>query len=114
MRKSVVAKELDIDWYTEMEDVRKMIHKYNPNFNMRDKYVREVILKAHGSGQAATRTAAYKQIKLKRANYLIEKAEKTGDTYQKTAEMIITAMGVTKTGTKYPKGAAELLAEKLG
>ena len=119
MRKSVVAKELDIDWDTEMDDVREMIHKYNPNFNMRDKYVREVILKAHGSGEAATRTAAYRQIKLKRAAYLINTAEQSGDPkasaeYQQTADMVISAMGVTKRGGRYANGAAAMLAEKLG
>ena len=115
MRKTVVASELNIDWDQEMKDVMTMVHSYNSEYNMRDKYIREIILKAHGSGEAATRTAAYKQIKLKRANYLIDMAENPG-TYQQTAKLVIKAMGVYLPDgqTKYPSGARELLAEKLG
>lgn len=102
-----------------MKAVMKMVHSYNNNYNMRDKYIREIILKAHGSGEAATRTEAYKQIRLKRAAYLINTAEQSEDPkasakYKKTAEMVISAMGVTKRGGRYANGAKALLAEKLG
>ncbi len=113
MRKSVVAKELNINWDKEMKDVRDMIHQYNPDFNMRDVYVREVILKAHGSGNAKTRTEAYNQIKMDRARYLMDLASNPGD-FQETAELVIKAMGVYKKGGSYAPGAVELLAEKLG
>ena len=74
---------------------------------------REVILKAHGSGNAKTRTEAYNQIKMDRARYLMDLASNPGD-FQETAELVVKAMGVYKKGGSYAPGAVELLAEKLG
>lgn len=114
MRNSIVAEEFNINWDKEMKVVRKMIEFYNPKFGIRDKDVRRVILKAHGSNDA-TRTAAYNTIKLNRAQYLINTATSKGNPFRKVADMVIEAMGVHKiNGKDYAAGAAKLLAEKLG
>ena len=114
MRNSIVAEEFNINWDKEMKAVRAMIESYNPKFGIRDKDVRRVILKAHGSNDA-TRTAAYNTIKLNRAQYLINTATDANNAFHKVADMVIEAMGVHKiNGKDYAAGAAKLLAEKLG
>lgn len=114
MRNSIVAQEFDIDWKQEMQDVRAMIAEHNPKFGIRDKDVRRIILKAHGSNDA-TRTAAYNTIKLNRARYLINTATDANNAFHRVAEMVIEAMGVHKRGgNNYAAGADRLLAEKLG
>ncbi|MBQ6509859.1 MAG: DUF4157 domain-containing protein [Flexilinea sp.] len=114
MRNSIVGQEFDIDWKQEMKDVRKMIDEHNKHLGVRDKDVREIILKAHGSTDA-TRTAAYNTIKLNRARYLISTAINAGNAFHTVAEMVIEAMGVHKVGgNNYAAGADRLLAEKLG
>lgn len=114
MRNSIVAEEFNINWDREMKAVRDMIEFYNPKFGIRDKDVRRVILKAHGSTDA-TRTAAYNTIKLNRAQYLINTATDANNAFHKVADMVIEAMGVHKIdGKNYAAGAAKLLAEKLG
>ncbi len=114
MRNSIVAEEFNIDWKNEMKYVYDMLKEKAPSFKVRDKDVRRVILKAHGS-DAATRTAAYNTIKLNRAQYLINTATSKGNPFRKVADMVIEAMGVHKiNGKDYAAGAAKLLAEKLG
>ena len=114
MRNSIVAEEYNINWDKEMKAVYAMIKRYNSRFSVRDKDVRRVILKAHGS-KDATRTAAYNTIKLNRAQYLINVATDRTSRFQKVADMVIEAMGVHKiNGKNYAAGAAKLLAEKLG
>lgn len=114
MRNSIVAEEFNINWDKEMKAVRDMIESYNPKFGIRDKDVRRVILKAHGSSDT-TRTAAYNTIKLNRAQYLINTATSDTSPFQKVADLVIEAMGVHKiNGKDYAEGAAKLLAEKLG
>ena len=114
MRNSIVGEEFDINWSEEMNDVRDMIQEHNPKFNIRDKDVRMIILKAHGSTDT-TRTAAYNTIKLNRARYLINTATDANNAFHKVAEMVIEAMGVHKRGgNNYAAGADRLLAEKLG
>lgn len=114
MRNSIVAEEFNIDWKNEMKYVYAMLKEKAPRFKVRDKDVRRVILKAHGS-DAATRTAAYNTIKLNRAQYLINTATSKGNPFRKVADMVIEAMGVHKiNGKDYAAGAAKLLAEKLG
>lgn len=114
MRNSIVAEEFNINWDKEMKAVRDMIESYNPKFGIRDKDVRRVILKAHGSSDT-TRTGAYNTIKLNRAQYLINTATSDTSPFQKVADLVIEAMGVHKiNGKDYAAGAAKLLAEKLG
>ena len=112
LRKNVLAEELNIDWYWEMRDVRNMVHTYNPKLDLKDREVREIILKAHGS-QESDWKKAFKSINLKRANFLIDLANTPGQ-YQTTASTVVEAMGVHKRGDRFVEGAAALLAEKLG
>ncbi|MBQ6518165.1 MAG: hypothetical protein IJI14_05550, partial [Anaerolineaceae bacterium] len=114
MRNSIVAEEFNIDWKDEMKLVRQMIEGYNPKFGIRDKDVRKIILRAHGSSED-TRTAAYNTIKLNRARYLLRTAIDSDNAYHKVAELVIEAMGVHKIdGENFAVGAEKLLAEKLG
>ena len=53
LRKKVVGTYYNINWHDEMNDVRDMIKVYNPHFNLRDKDVREIILKAKAAGITA-------------------------------------------------------------
>lgn len=113
LRKNVLAEELNIDWYWEMADVRNMVHTYNPKLDLKDREVREIILKAHGS-QDSDWKKAFKSINLKRANFLINLANNPGQ-YQNVASTVIEAMGIHKRGGRFADGAAAaLLAEKLG
>ena len=113
MRSKVVGTHFSIDWSREMKDVRAMIKTYNSSFHLRDKDVRAIILKAHGSADI-TRTKAFNTIKLKRAQYLIDIANDDASPFRRTAEMVIEAMGIHKVGNSFAEGAKELLAEKLG
>ena len=112
MRKKVVGTYYNINWHDEMNDVRDMIKVYNPHFNLRDKDVREIILKAHGS-QDTTRTAAFKGINRKRAKFLIDTANSVGHEFQNVAGMVVEAMGIHRVGNSFTDGAIDLLAEKL-
>ena len=112
MRKKVVGTYYNINWSDEMNAVRAMIRTYNSSFNLRDKDVREIILKAHGS-QDTTRTAAFKGINRKRAKFLIDTANNDGHVYQNVAGMVVEAMGIHKVGNSFTDGAIDLLAEKL-
>ncbi len=119
LRKRVVAEHYGIDWDKEMKRVREMIWNYNPNFNMPDQFVREVILKAHGSTEA-TRTAAYKKIRSDRAEFLMSIARDPGRQYHHAAVTVVKAMGVNPVGTDtqgheiFAPGAEKILEEKLG
>lgn len=118
-RRKAVARELNIDWSEEKKDVNDMIHHFCPEMHVRDHWLREVILKAHGMN-AVDQKDAYNQIKQQRAHYLMGLA--TGNPpspYKEVAETVIEAMGVHKienkqTGEKrFAAGAEQLLAEKL-
>ena len=112
MRKKVVGTYYNINWKEEMDDVREMISMYNDKFSLRDKDVREIILKAHGS-EETTRTEAFMGINRKRAKYLIDTANNVRSEYQKVAEMVVEAMGIHRVGRDFVNGAIDLLAEKL-
>ena len=112
MRKQVVGTYYNINWDEEMAAVRSMIRAYNSRFNLRDKDVREIILKAHGS-EDATRTAAFKGINKKRAKFLIDTANDTNSEYWQVAGMVVEAMGIHRVGNSFTDGAIDLLAEKL-
>ena len=112
MRKKVVGTYYNINWDEEMTAVRSMINAYNSRFNLRDKDVREIILRAHGS-QDATRTAAFKGINKKRAKFLIDTANDMSSQYQQVAGMVVEAMGIHRVGNSFTDGAIDLLAEKL-
>ena len=93
-----------------------MIEDYNPHMHIRDKYVREVILKAHHA-EGNTRTEAFKAINLKRAKYLFAHVQ-NHTVYADVAEKVIEGLGVHKVGRKgherFADDAYKLLAEKLG
>ena len=112
MRKQVVGTYYNINWDEEMAAVRSMIRAYNSRVNLRDKDVREIILKAHGS-EDATRTAAFKGINKKRAKFLIDTANDTNSEYWQVAGMVVEAMGIHRVGNSFTDGAIDLLAEKL-
>jgi len=108
IRKDVTAEEMGFDnWKNEKERVRAQF----PGEKLSDKEVREIILKGNGY-DVKTRTDAFKQINVKRANMLIEIAE--GDGPLKTlAEKVIEALGVHRKKGRYAGGAQKLIAEKL-
>ena len=95
-----------------MDDVRKMIKMYNPHFSLRDKDVRAIILKAHGS-EDLTRTDAFKGINKKRAKYLIDTANDDRSRYHDVAGLVVESMGIHKVGNSFTDGAIDLLADKL-
>ncbi len=119
LRHRVVAEHLGIDWGKEMDLVREMIKEFNPKYDMRDQFVREVILKAHGS-TAATRTEAYEQIRHGRAKLLMDIANDYDHQYQVAAMKVVEAMGIHPVETdaqgrkKFAQGALDLLKEKMG
>ncbi|MBQ6428440.1 MAG: hypothetical protein IJK03_06650, partial [Oscillospiraceae bacterium] len=113
LHKRVVAEDLNINWDREIDDVRTMMQMYNKNYNMRDKYVRQIILQAHGSDQK-TFQEAYGKIKTKRANYLMSIARDQRNRYNQAAATVVEAMGVHKVNGAFVQGAEKLLAEKLG
>ena len=120
MRKTVVASELNIDWDKEKDEVRLMIEAFNPDYHMRDHYIREIILRAHGSTESNWKDA-YSKIKKDRAEYLmgIAVSNNPPHPYKQTAEQVIEALGVHKIddghGNKsFAAGSVKLLEEKLG
>jgi hypothetical protein len=112
MRRKVVGTYYNIDWSQEMDDVREMIKAYNPKFHLRDKDVRAIILRAHGSEQE-TRTDAFKGINRKRAKYLIDTANDDNSEYHVVAGLVVESMGIHKIGNSFAAGAIDLLSEKL-
>ena len=110
MVEDVLKEEFGIDWKNEMKAVRKMVERENPNMGLRDKEVREIILRAHGA-EGTTRTDAYKAVNRKRAHFLMEQLH--NPQYHDVALGLIEALGVHKRGESFAKGAEELLAEKL-
>ena len=130
IQKKALAKEYHIDWDQELKDVEAMIHEYNPNFDVMDKYKRAIILRAHGHGDDKTELgeltnlkSSFQAVTKKRAKYLMNTAKQEGTprgpaSYQEIAEKVILGMGIHKRGPigqeSFVDGAEELLAEKLG
>ncbi len=118
LRKDVVAEEYDIDWDYEIPLFREWVKTIYPNMGLRNKEVREIILKAHGS-KARTRTDAFKAICQRRAKYLIDLANSDNENGD-IAGMVIQGFGITPVNmdndgnSSFSAGAAKILAEKLG
>ena len=109
IRKDVTAEEIGIDnWDKEI----KWVQDRFPREKLSKKEAKEIILKGKGIN-AKTRTEAFKQINLKRADTLLEIAEKQGP-LQTLAEKVITALGVHRKKGRFAAGAQKLIAEKLG
>ena len=109
IRKDVTAEEIGIDnWDKEI----KWVQDRFPREKLSKKEAKEIILKGKGI-DAKTRTEAFKQINLKRADTLLEIAEKQGP-LQTLAEKVITALGVHRKKGRFAAGAQKLIAEKLG
>jgi len=109
IRKDVTAEELGIDnWDKEI----KWVQGRFPREKLSKKEAKEIILKGRGI-DAKTRTEAFKQINLKRADMLLNIAEGEGP-LQTLAEKVITAMGVHRKKGRFAAGAQKLIAEKLG
>lgn len=128
LRKDTIASDGEFNWKTEMELVRNIVLERNAkrhlvrHLGIRDKEVREIILRGRGY-KGVTRHAAFQEIKLKRARYLLKWARikeaprvQWGPEYQMAdmADRVIEAMGVHKRDGRYAEGAEGLLAEKLG
>ena len=106
----VLKEELGIHWNKEDKAVRDMVRKENKDMALRDKEVREIILRAHGA-EGTTRGDAYKAVNRHRAHFLMQKLN--DPEYGEVALGLITALGVHKRGGAFANGAEELLAEKL-
>ena len=108
IRKDVTAEEIGIDnWDKEI----KWVQDRFPREKLSKKEAKEIILKGKGI-DAKTRTEAFKQINLKRADMLLNIAEGEGP-LQTLAEKVITAMGVHRKKGRFAAGAQKLIAEKL-
>ena len=112
LRADVVGEEYGIDWKKEMKDVRTMGDHYNDKMSLRDKDVREIILKAHNAA-GKTRTESFAAIKKNRARYLLDHV-RNNTPFAAIASAVIEALGVHKRGGSFAAGAEDLLAEKLG
>ncbi len=112
LRADVVGEEYGIDWKKEMKDVRTMVDHYNDKMSLRDKDVREIILKAHNAA-GKTRTESFAAIKKNRARYLLDHV-RNNTPFAAIASAVIEALGVHKRGGSFAAGAEDLLAEKLG
>ena len=109
IRKDVTAEEIGIDnWDKEI----KWVQERFPREKLSKKEAKEIILKGKGF-DAKTRTEAFKQINLKRADMLLKIADEEGP-LQTLAEKVITAMGVHRKKGRFAAGAQKLIAEKLG
>ncbi len=109
IRKDVTAEEIGIDnWDKEIKWVKERF----PREKLSKKEAKEIILKGKGF-DAKTRTEAFKQINLKRADMLLKIADEEGP-LQALAEKVITALGVHRKKGRFAAGAQKLIAEKLG
>ena len=114
LRNDIVAEEYDIDWDKEIPIFRLWLKSYNSGMGLRNKEVREIILKAHGA-KDKTRTDAFKRIRLKRAKYLVNIANNNAHLYHDTASAVIEGFGITrnKNSNSFTEGAIKILADKL-